>query len=462
MKTKIPFILVFCLFFLANVTAGVDQVKIDSLTKLVSTQKGQERIESLIQLSEIYRAVSLNKSQETDSVAMSYTEREHIESMNGVVLLSMGKTAALSGDYPLALDYMERALKALEKTKNYLVLSKAHIHIGMVYKDLAKYDEAITEFNKASEIAREHELPDQQAGSATSKATVYFSMGDYSNAAENYLEAIHLYKDLNDSSMYAMAAMNVGLVYWQWNKTDLALNMLLEAKVVMERKKQYVNLGRLLNNLGKIYYQDFKDTTKALVYYNESLAMRELTGHQLGKAIVLANLANIYSDRKQFDLAFDHYDKSLNISKSIGYKEGIALASYYLGIAYKKNQEFKKSNACLDSCLVIAKSYGLSAYLGLINEAKMTNYVALNNYDGFLEEYNTFSAACDSVRNELAELKFTATDAKNKAEDANHELNTAKQTIDRQQMWILIYQLSVVVLLLTLIGLFWKYLRQKN
>jgi len=64
-------------------------------------------------------------------------------------------------------------------------------------------------------------------------------MGDYNNAAENYRQAMQAYKELNDSVRYAVLTMNLGLVYWQWNKSDLALEMMLEAMTVFEKKEQF-------------------------------------------------------------------------------------------------------------------------------------------------------------------------------------------------------------------------------
>ncbi|MDO8896798.1 MAG: tetratricopeptide repeat protein [Bacteroidales bacterium] len=438
------------LFIFSNQTySQVDLSKIDSLSKLIDTQKGRERVETLIHLSEAYNEVSMDKSFETFNQAINYAEQEGVDNMKGIIFLSMGNTASLSGDYPLALDYLKKSVTALENTQNFLVLCKAHIRIGLVYKNMAEFKKAIEHFNLASEVAQKHDIPDQQAASETSLATVYFSMGDFSNAAESYLEAMRIYKNLNDSIMYAVTTMNVGLVYWQWNKSDLALKMMLEAKEVFERKEQYANLGRILNNLGKIYYQDFNDTIQALDYYNQSLELREKTGNQLGMAIVLANIGNIYRDRKQFDLAFSFYERSLNISKVIGYKEGIALAKYYLGVAYNKIGNFKESNRYLDSCHRLANDYGLSAYFSLINEAKMINYAALNNFEAFMDEYRIFTAAGDSIKKELAEMEFVVSESRKSVDDAKAELEKANEKIAVQRKQLIWYRVFLALFLLT-------------
>jgi tetratricopeptide (TPR) repeat protein len=454
MKAKITFVIL--LIFRFHLYADVDIAKIDSLTRLIDVQIGRERVETLIHLSEAYNEVSMAKSLETFNQAIDYAEQEGVENMKGIIFLSMGNTASLSGDFPLALDYLKKSAAALEKTQNFLVLCKANIRIGLVYKNMAEFDKAIEHFNLASKIAQTHKLDDQQAASATSLATVYFSMGDFSNAAESYLEAMRIYKAINDSVMYAVTTMNVGLVYWQWNKSDLALKMLLEAKEVFERKEQYANLGRTLNNLGKIYYQDFNDTIRALDYYQQSLDLREKTGNQLGMAIVLANIGNIHRDKKQFDLAFSFYERSLHISKVIGYKEGIALAKYYLGVANNKIGNYKESNRYLDSCYRLANEYGLSAYFSLINETKLINYAALNNFDAFMVEYKIFTAAGDSIKKELAEMEFVVSETKRNAHDAKTALEKANEKIAVQKVQLNWYRVFLSVLLIAAVFLAYR------
>lgn len=85
-------------------------------------------------------------------------------------------------------------------------------------------------------------------------------------------------------------------------------------------------LGKLYNNLGRLYSQDLQNNEEALKYYQRSLEIRELIGNQLGIAVVLANMGRIYSDMQQSEKAIDHLIRSQRISKTIGYKEGEALA----------------------------------------------------------------------------------------------------------------------------------------
>lgn len=454
MKTRWIFVLL--ALACGTLTAQQDEAelkKIDSLTRLVTDQKGLDRIQSLIYLSEAYRETSIDKSLETGATAEAYALQEGYENMKGVILLSMGKSANLSGDYQLAIDYYTKAAKALEESKNYPELAKAITNLGMVYKNLGDFDQAIEILNRAESIAETHQLTEQLAGTAANKANINLSLGDYDLAMESYQQALQLYKTLDDSLRVGLMTMNIGLVYWKWNKNELALEMLHEAENMFSLLNNQAELGRLYNNIGKIYYQDVKDTTKALDYYERSLAIRESLGNQLGMSIVLANIGSVYGDRGKISEAFEYFNRALRISETIGYLEGIVLTKYYMSLGLQKTGKFKASNLLLDTCLMISKAHGLSYYYNLINRARVNNHAALGDYKSFIAEFKIFSAGYDSLINEAEELKFKELNARKKLAGVQKELTETSDRFKAQNNSLKLYRLLFGFLLLTVIFL---------
>ncbi|HOI32489.1 MAG: tetratricopeptide repeat protein [Bacteroidales bacterium] len=445
-----------------NTYADMQPAQIDSLTQLIGKQNGRERIETLIHLSEIYRKISVEKSMEADSSAEAYATQQGLDNMKGIILLSMGKTSSISGDYDLALDYMNQAVKALKSTKNYTELARTYINMGLVYKNLADYEASISYFDQALKLAFDHELKDQEAAAAANRATVYFTTGDYQRALESYQKAMSVYEETKDSLRFAKMLMNIGLVYWQWDKNDLALEMQLKAKEVFEQQKDLVELGRVYNNIGKIYYQDIHDTTLALEYYQRSLEMREKMGNQLGMAIVMANIGNIYRDKNQKEKAFENYEKSLAISQFIGYREGVALTSYYMGIAYQKYGQYLESNRMLDTTRKVSQSLGLSTYDELVNEAKINNYKALGDYESLFKEFKLYETRHSEMRTELATLKYELIENQEQIESLTSELNTKNQLIDNQAGLLLMYRLLLLFALLGLIVIGIRHFRKSK
>jgi tetratricopeptide (TPR) repeat protein len=434
--------------FIGTCIADNDLIKIDSLNKLVGLQSGRERIETLITLSEAYREVSFDKSLKTGSDAEKFAADEGFEALKGKILLSMGESASISGDFALALDYYSKALKAYKESDSYSELAETYNKMGLVYKNLAEFDKAIESLIIATEIEKEHNLVSQLAGSIANLATIYFSQGDFNKAMDGYHQAQLVYKDLNDTLRYAKMTMNVGLVYWQWDKNDMALDMLQEAKKIFEKKEDFIELGRVYNNIGMLYYQDVRDTVKALEYFENSLSIRELLGNQLGMAVVLANIGNVYRDKKQFTEAFDKYDKALRISEAIGYKEGVVRTNYYIGIAYQKDKKFKESNRYLSKSKLMADDYGMTNYAGLVNESRLKNYAALGDYEGFMKEFSIYSSTRDSLSSDLNEMTTREAEARYKINELLPEIERLEALNKQQLSRLTLYRYSFLSLLL--------------
>ena len=155
--------------------------------------------------------------------------------------------------------------ESLEKAK------KKQCDILNFINKTAEYEKADKYFLSAIELSEKHKLIDQLAGAEVNRATMFFTIGEFDKAMDSYQKVLPIYLELKDTLRYAKVVMNIGLIYWNWNKNDLALEKQLEAKSLLEKQKDYVELARVYNNIGRLYYQDLKDTTKALEYYEKSL-----------------------------------------------------------------------------------------------------------------------------------------------------------------------------------------------
>jgi tetratricopeptide (TPR) repeat protein len=448
---------------LGSCFAQNDLTKIDSLNKLVDVQTGKERIETLISLSEAYRKVSFDKSIKAGSDAEKYANEERLDTLKGQILLSMGESASISGDYALALDYFNKALLSFQNSVNYSALGETYNKMGLVYKNMANFPKAIESYEKASDIYKKYNLDKQLAGSSSNIGNVYFSQGNLSKALDYYYQARLVYKELKDTLRYAKLTMNMGLVYWQWNKNQLALDMHLEVIPIFERKKDFLELGRALNNIGMMYYQDVKDTVKALEYYEQSLEIRNLMGNQLGMATVLSNIGNVYRDKGMMEEAFERYDKAMKISETIGYKEGIVRVYYYMAAAYHKSNNYKESNRILDLCLKMSNEYGLKNYYGIVNEYKLKNYAGLGDFSGFMDEFVIYSATKDSLAADLNEMTTKETEGRFKINELLPEIERLEVENSRQQRSINLYQYSLICLLVVgIISILFVMLRRKK
>src|SRR5688572_26106855 len=99
--------------------------------------------------------------------------------------------------------------------------------------------------------------------------SVYFSMGDYSQALELYLQSLELKEELKDSRSIAVTNFNISNVYVEQGDYNHALEYLLRTKAVDEKGKDSTGILFDLYSLSSIYLR-MKKADSALYYADEA------------------------------------------------------------------------------------------------------------------------------------------------------------------------------------------------
>lgn len=439
------------LFFTINMLSAVyadDQLHvIDSLYQLLDRQQGDQRIETMINLSEAYRLVSYDKSLKTAQDAVSYAEAEGFQRLKAKVLKSMGISAYQSDDYELALDYYQQATKAFEKAGDQSGKATVLNNTGLIYKQLGDNEKALEFYQQAYDIQLEMKDVGAYATTNINIAGIYYQRGELNKAFDAYYQAQLLFEELKDSLRYAQVTNNLANVYWQWNQNEKALQLLDEAKAIYQRFNAISDLSRIFYTQGLIYAYDFADYNKALDRFNQSLALREKLGNPLGTANVLINIANIWMEQERFEEAFSFYQRGLRIHETIGHTDGILMAYYYMGIANQKLDRFEDSNMWLEKCEEKSKEVNSRLYEDLILEARMKNASGLGDYKAFLTYFDEFVISRDSLADAYSSLQTADAQNRYQLKEYESQLASLANEKDLLQSRFLSYQYTFYAIL---------------
>lgn len=207
-----------------------------------------------------------------------------------------------SGNFDLtAKDYLENAEECIDN-KNYdcgisnannaLALSpqaaEAYSMLGEAYQNKCSFDEAINNYNKATELQ-------PNKGNFFNRGNAFYFFGKNDLALKDYNKAIDL--DRNFTEAY----FNLGIVLMTGNKPTQAMDNF--NKVIMLKpsySEAYYNRGVLLDD-----YLDKSD--QALTDYNKALELRKDKDYY-------SKLGDWYNEKKQFALALQNYNEAINIA----------------------------------------------------------------------------------------------------------------------------------------------------
>jgi len=162
---------------------------------------------------------------------------------------AMGETCYMLERFDLALDYFD---KSLYLSKDF---SSSYIGRGIVYMTMERYDEAITEMEKALDniIFHEPEIAYYHIGNA------YLAKGDYDQAIKNLKSAIKVSPD------FAMAYFRLCNIYIELELLDEASEIIeLFLSYYPKSPEGHLMMGRIYKKLnkGKMAEMEFLEVIK--------------------------------------------------------------------------------------------------------------------------------------------------------------------------------------------------------
>lgn len=222
-------------------------------------------------------AVYFNKSK-TEFEKLADNDKKNKKIKNGWArsLASLGVIYSQEGNYYVALENYQKALKLYLEIGDKNSISKAYNNIGVVYKSQLNPAKALEYFQKALKIQEE-------IGEQTVPVTL----------------------------------TNIGVIYFEQNNFTTALRYYTKAKKGFEKIDNKRGFALLNNYLGD-YYRKQHDTSQAISFYNISLQLYEEIQNKFGASLALYNLGQLYCDQKKYSEAMDFATKSLAYAHEIG------------------------------------------------------------------------------------------------------------------------------------------------
>src|SRR5690606_11026679 len=238
------------------------------------------------------------------------------------------------------------------------------------------------------------------------KANNYITAGKDSlalNLLHKVLEFPNADKNSNGEVLYGIAK-----IHQNWSKYDTAINFYQQAYPIVEAKKDYLNVAKVLNGMGICYvyssnytkaletyiqalhYYEIDEQTHtlgyanvlsnigliygrmeyklqfSLEYYERALRIYEQNDYKLGIANTLSNMANVYDNLNEPLKAIDLQKQAYNIFEAIGNKPGMASALTNIGIAYTSVPDYQQTIHYLQQTLPIYKEMGNINNLGIV------------------------------------------------------------------------------------------------
>jgi two-component system NtrC family sensor kinase len=378
------YILTVFLFVLSSFVSNGQDKTIDSLKKVLQTQKEDtNRVNILNQLSfALANNNNLEEATEREDESILLAKKLNFKKGEGIAYANKSRIKYKEGDYPAALNnsqnalkifnesgskferaeefiwaggmyqqqynyegashYFDEALKIYQELKNNTGIGKSYTYIGGLQRWQEKFSESLKNFFAALKI---QETTGNKIGIASVKmeiAYTYSDIGDYSESLKYLQAAFEIYLQMKDEFGTAICNKNIGDCYLKLSNYTEALSRCLTAlKTLMKFGDQswvasdYTSIGTIHEAMGAEQLQlgnkekANKEFDEALKYYLLGLEINEKTKFNVDESQY--NLGNIYTRLNSLREARNSFETGLLIAKEIHFKREIK--NIYLGLS---------------------------------------------------------------------------------------------------------------------------------
>jgi signal transduction histidine kinase/Tfp pilus assembly protein PilF len=306
--------------------------KLDSLIILSEKQSGEEKINTLAEIS--YQNYNINPDTGLyyAEIALELIKLQKNDELKSKVLNYKALCFIGKRNYTYSRKIIKEALIFGEKYENNEQLGNSYGTLGIIYQITNNFDSALFVFDKAQNYYIKSKSEKQLAKTYDNIGIIYYLKGDFEKSLEYFWLAKNLFEKLNETILLAITYYKIGAVFSKTEKLTDAEKYTLKSYELLKNTTKYADIVRALNTLG-IISKDQKKFDTALNYYLDALEILKKQPNLYIEQSILTNIGLVYYSTKNYDKAIEYHKNSLEIAEKIGDKYNMAIVNNNIGIA---------------------------------------------------------------------------------------------------------------------------------
>ena len=245
-------------------------------------------------------------------------------------------------DLQKGLQYADELIRLSKGQNNAIYLYRGFLQKGNKKRLLGDLEEALDAFFKCLETARQIGYSQGVGTALSSIADIYSITEDHVNAMLYYRQAIDLLRTTDDSISLAAALMNTGDELLKRQEFDSALVYFEESGLIFENTDYLIGKAYNLGNMGMVYANLGKNDL-AESNINEAIRILEELEDFYPISIYLIYMADIYMEKGNESTALNYAKRSLDLGRIHGLKEQISDANLKLSEYYERAGNMEES-----------------------------------------------------------------------------------------------------------------------
>jgi len=348
-------------------------------------------------------------------------------------------------------------------------LAYAYKNIGLAYLILAKYIEALQNYEQSLKIFEEIKYDEGIANLLGNIGVIYYYQGDMIKSLDYYLESLKIAERTGNKLRIMTMLNNVGAIYGLKPVTyDKALQFYLQALPLCEELGDKDALGGISVNVGDIYADSTyhqHDDEKALTYFNRALRAYGLNSE--GSPNAYNAIGKLYLSQGKYKEALQNYSQALSISEKLSDRLKMVQSLIGISTVYIRQNDYKTALSYFKTAEPFALEINSAQILLDLYKYMSEAYAKARDFKQAFRYQSLFSSAKDTVYNIESDKKLVSRQFDFDLEKKQGEINllTKDKALSelqlKRQKLVRTGLLAGLVLIFLIAGLLYRDYRNK-
>lgn len=397
MKNHIVHIILMVLFA-STAFAQSEMQTIDSLKQAIASQKGREKVETMIELSWVLAGVSFDEGIEVGDQAAKTAFALKYPELEAKSYYRNGYLHLYHNDLDLSKGYLHKSLDLYKQLNDKVFLFEVYWCLALGDLRMGNLDSAAFYYDKALDMAEATGDKVAKQDVINNLGAVYYEQGDWDEATKCYEEGYRLAKEENDTLLLTRNEMNLAVIYSEIGEWQNAKSIFSRTIPILTKSHDYYFLAAAYKDVGLIYEKYYINYDSALFYFNRAVELADSIGSDVLVSESLNEIGNVFTAQKHYQEALDKYGEALSFAQSASFPLGQIESLAGLGGVYYSKCDYSRSLDCYLQCRELVENYSIGIYKTVIRCALIRNYARLGRVEEMETELNRFIEDYDELQ----------------------------------------------------------------
>lgn len=256
-------------------------------------------------------------------------------SFQGDKLVLLKRISEEESNPEIRLKYSELLIENSSKDSLFDLMHSGYLQKGSALHSTGNFDLALESYFKSITYANRINYKPGMGSVSIAIADIYSEMGNTKNAQLYYNKGIEILRNTDDDITLANALLNAGDEAFNNNHLDAALEYFEEAGLIYRNNNYLLGTAYNMGNIGMVYAEQGKDEM-AETNINRAVTILEELEDYSPIAEYLTYISDIYLKKGDLPTALDYTKRSLNLAKKYGLKKQISESNLQLSELYEQ------------------------------------------------------------------------------------------------------------------------------